>query len=501
MRRCFLVSLGVLEVSIAVAVVLVALGLPSRADVATNFRHVEKVTDGSETQVRLMREQMAELRRQDFASKAEQFRVHTRIAADATSRQRIDFDTVSAISQSLADVSKGLNTWANTVDADRLKQVSAGLGQAGSFLETGVVDPSEKSAAELDRTLAGLEKDANRLAKLLRQAPPDLSAAKTVYDGLAAFDTGLDKLGQMVKTDQIAAMKEGLTGLDTSLSSTADQVEKVGAISYPIVSFNGLRPSIQTKPFWPEGEKVAAGLRKATKGVKAANKQLEVMAKDLPELQKSIAESRKSVTLTRKTLGAALKNRAETEKLLKSVPDQTAALAAALPNIGRTLTHALRETSKLRELATGLKSVQKTLDDTLKNWPEVARGLKKSADVLHQAKLQLDEATANRAEYERAMASSSEIARSLADILPALTDQLDSRLGQQEASLDQMESGLGELNKSLPVLEDKTNRVLQMMKWLLYLVAILIALHAAYVLSDAVRARQRATPRTGPPIT
>jgi uncharacterized phage infection (PIP) family protein YhgE len=502
MRRSFLTGLGILEVAIALAVGWVGLRLPTRADVSANFGRVEKVTDGTEQQVRLMREQVSDLRRQDFATKAEQLRLHTRTAAETASRQQVDFRTVEAIAHSLSDVSKGLTLWADTVDAERMKQVSAGLGEAGSFLETGVADPSEKSAADLEKALAGLQKDSNRLATLLRQAPPDLKAAKTIYDGLGSFDTGLEKLTDLVKADRIVAMKEGLAGLETSLSSTADQVEKVSALSYPLVTFNGLRPNIETKPFWPEGEKVADGLKKATKGVKAANQQLDVMAKSLPELEKALNESRKSVTLTRESLGTALKNQAETEKLLKTVPDQTATLAEALPKMGKTLTQALRETKKLRELAAGLKAMQKSLDDTLKGWPEVAQGLKKSAKVLSQAKLQLDEATANRNEYEKAMASSSEIARSLADILPAFTDQLDSRLGQQEASLEQMETGLSEVNQSLPVMEEKTSDLIQMAKWLLYLIGTLVGLHAAYLFTDAARGvAHRATPQAANGIT
>lgn len=485
MRRVFLTGLGVIEVAIAIALVVIGLKLPSRSDVAANFDRVEKVTDGSEKQVRLMREQVSDLRRQDLATKAEQLRKHTRTAADSAAKQKVDFNTIDAIAHALADVSKGLNTWADTVDAERMKQVSTGLGEAGAFLETGVAEPSEKSAAELEVTLTALEKDSKRLAVLLKQAPPDLKAAKTIHEGLGSFDTGLEKLAELVKPDRIAAMKEGLSGLETSLTSTADQVDKVSAISYPIITLNGLKPSIETKPFWPDGDKVADGLRKATKGVQAANKQMDDMGKHLPELQKALTESRKSVAQTRDTLGLALKNQAETEKLLKSVPEQTAALAEAIPNLGRTLTKALRETKKLRELATGLKAMQKSLDETLKGWPQVAMGLKRSATVLDQAKSQLDVAAANRVEYEKAMESSSQVARSLADILPAFTDHLDSRLGQQESSLEQMETGLAEVNQSLPVMEEKTADVIQMVKWLLYLVGVLVALHAAYVLSDA----------------
>ena len=498
MRRYFLFVLAALEAAVAAALVVIGLQLPTRQDVGTQFARVEKVTGGTESQVRLMRAEVTDLRRHDLAGKADELRQHTRTAADTASRQQIDFQTVEAIARSLADVSKGLNAWADTVDADRMKKVSTGLGESAAFLEAGVVDPSQKSATELETALAGLEKDSARLAALLRLSAPDLKGARAIYDGLGSFDTGLDKLGELLKAERMDAIKDGLAGLDTSLASTADQVEKIGGLSYPTVTFNGLKPNVELQKFWPEADKVADGLKKASKGAQAANKDLELMNKSLPDLRKALEESRKSVGQTRASLGTALKQQAETEKLLKSVPEQTATLAEALPKMGRTLATMLRETKRLRELATGLRAVRKTLDDSLAAWPDVAAGLKKSAVVLSQAQAQLDQAAASRGEYEKAMQSSTQVARSLADLLPAFTDQLDSRLGQQEASLEQMETGLGEVNKSLPVMEEKTGNLIVTVKWLLYLVAALVALHAGFVLLEPVRGRQALSNTTQP---
>jgi uncharacterized phage infection (PIP) family protein YhgE len=502
MRRLFLYGLAVLEAAVAAALVYIGVQLPSHDEVSANFAHVTKVTDGAEKQVHVMRDQVSDLRDQDLAAKADQLRRHTRTAADTAGRAQIDFRTVDAIARSLADVSRGLNTWADTVDAERMKQVSAGLGQAATFLDNGVAGPSEKAAADLELTLAGLEKDATRLAALLRQSPPDLKAARTIYDGLASFDAGLEKLGDLLKPDRVDAMKEGLVGLEGSLTSTATEVDKVSGLSYPLVTFNGVRPNVEMKPFWPDGEKVADGLRKATKGVQAANKELDVMGKSLPDIQKALADSRKSVAASRESLGKAVRHQEETEKLLKAVPEQTAVLAEALPKIGKTLAQMLRETRKLRDLATGLRAVRKTLDDTLAVWPDVAKGLKKSAAVLDQARVQLDYAAANREEYERAMESSSQVARSLADMLPAFTDQFDSRLGQQETSLGQMEAGLAEVNDSLPVMEAKTNDLVLTVKWLLYLAGALVGLHAGFVLLEPARGFARsAKPQAAPPVT
>src|SRR5262245_23071143 len=262
MRRYFLYGLAAIEAAVAAALVVIGLRLPTRPEVTANFARVEKVTGGAETQVRIMREQVTDLRTHDLAGKADELRRHTRTAADTAARQQIDFQTVEAIARSLSDVSKGLNTWADTVDAERMKKVSAGLGQTAEFIETGVADPSEKSAADLEAALEGLEKDSTRLATLLRQGSPDLKAAKASHADLGPFGTGPANIGELLKPDRIQAMKDGLTGLDRSLASTADQVEKIGGLSYPIVTFNGLRPNVEMQKFWPEADKVADGLKK-----------------------------------------------------------------------------------------------------------------------------------------------------------------------------------------------------------------------------------------------
>src|SRR6476660_6042961 len=116
MRRIFRWVLGTVEAAIAAALVVVGLELPTRSDVETHFARVEKVTQGTETQVRLMKDQVADLRRQDLPTKADDLRRHTRTAADTATRQQIDFRTVEAIARSLADVSKGLHAWADTID-------------------------------------------------------------------------------------------------------------------------------------------------------------------------------------------------------------------------------------------------------------------------------------------------------------------------------------------------------------------------------------------------
>src|SRR5262249_23042959 len=153
---------------------------------------------------------------------------------------------------------------------------------------------------------------------------PDLKGVRAIYDGLGSFGTGLDKLDELLKPDRLNAMRDGMAGLDTSLASTADQVNKVGGLTYPVVTFNGLKPSVEMQKVWPEADRISEGLRKASKGAQAAHKELELVTKNVPDLRKALDESRKSVGQTREALGTALKQQAETEKLLKTVPEETA---------------------------------------------------------------------------------------------------------------------------------------------------------------------------------
>ncbi len=479
--RTFHRVIGLMELGVAVALVVLGAQIPSEREVTAGFGQVSQVTAGSEKEITLLRGQVDHLKRQDFAKRAELLRQHTRTVSETAAQQQIDFRTVEAMAQAMGDVSKAVRGWADTVDTDRMKTVSAGFGATADMLDKNAA-ASEKAANEVDQAMADIARDGARLAQLLKQSPPDLKSARIVYDGLGTFDAGLEKLDDMIKTERMEAIKDGLAGLDESLTGTAGQVEKLGALTYPVMTINGLKPMIESKAFWPDAPQVAEGLKKASSGVKATTKELDRVNKGLPDIRKALAESRKSIARSRESVGTALKQQGEAEKLLVAIPTEVAALADGLPKIGKSFSTILRETKKLKELAAAMRATQAILDENTKRWPEIAAGLKQSAVVLDQAQLQLKTAAKNRDQYERAMASTSEVAKSFADMLPELTDQLDSRLDQQHASLGQVEQGLAEINSSMPAVEGQTVRLLRTVRWLLWLVGGLVMLHAVYVL-------------------
>ncbi|WP_020473856.1 coiled-coil domain-containing protein [Zavarzinella formosa] len=472
--------IGLLEIGVAITLVVLGAQIPGEDEVTAGFARTGRLTGGAEKEIGMLREQVDQLRRQDFASRAEKLRTHTRTVSETATKQQLDFRTIEAMAQAMGDVSKAIKSWSETIDTDRMKTIATGFAATATMLDNNAA-ASEKAADEVDQAMNSIAKDGARLAELLKQSPPDLKAAKIVYDGLGTFDAGLEKLDDLIKAERVDSIKEGLAGLDESITGTAGQVEKLGNVTYPVMTINGLKPTIETKSFWPEAPKVAEGLKKASTGVQATSKELDRVAKSLPEVRKALAESRKSIARSRESVGSALKQQAEAEKLLVAIPKEIAELAEGLPKIGKSFSMILRETKKLKELAAAMRATQAILEENLKRWPEVANGLKKSAIVLDQAQAQLLAATKNRDQYEQAMASTSQVAKSFADLLPEFTEQLDSRLEQQHASLSQMEHGLGEINTSLPQAENQTLRLLRTVKWLLWLVSGLILLHALTV--------------------
>src|SRR5262245_58757138 len=360
MRRIALTVLGVLEFAVAVVVVVLALQLPGQVAVDRGFDNIRNVTTGAASEVQLLREQLQELREHDFTRAARQLRTNAHAVATTLQDSRLDFRTIEALSTALGDVARGIEGWATTLDVERVKKLGDAMATAADFLERNVVESAAKAADNLEDSLTTLEKDALRLAELLKKAPPDLKALQDIHDGLARFDAGLEALGRVMKFERLGAMRDGFSGMETSLSTTAGEVDKLSGFTYPVVKLNGFRPpEVEMKPFWGEGPKIAEGLRKAVTGVKAANKQLEELDKELPALRTSLDASRKAIAGTRQSLGASLKQRSEVEKLLKSVPDQTAELAEKLPAIGRSFAQMLRKTDSLRDAAIALRQVRK----------------------------------------------------------------------------------------------------------------------------------------------
>jgi chromosome segregation ATPase len=481
MRRTVFLLLGVLEFIVAGVLIILGYQLPSAADVGRSFQGAERVTAHAGNQVRILRRQVDGLRRLELQELAERLQSQTRTVTGTLRTQSIDFDTVRTMRDALGDVAKGLTSLADTLNPATVGQLGNGLGETADFLDQKVVPSAQKAADHLDEATAALRADAVRLAALLRQTPLDLKAVREVHDSLGRFREGLDKMTAVLRLQRLDTMRQGFQGLETSLTTGAEQVERLSGYTYPVIAVKGLKPEVSQRQFWPEGDKIAAGMRKAAAGVTAADKEMEEMAADLPKLRASLTESAKVVDRLREALGVALAQQDKLEPVLKDAPAQAARLAEELPQLGSDLARILRDTSRLKEVAAGLRQAQKGIDTAVARWPEVRVTLGRMATLLNATRSQLDQALQHRGDYETALRQTVLVGETFTAMLPLFTEQIDSRLDEEEQALGDLSESLEEVRAALPVYEQAATNVLQTGRWLAWLVAAIVGLHGTYL--------------------
>src|SRR5579885_3249239 len=435
MRRLVFVLMGLLE--LAVAAVLVAFGcqLPARSEVDRTFGRAENVTQHTSQQVKLFRQQVHDLRRPELQDLGRQLQAETKTVTVTLKAQQVDFDRLRTVGDAMGDVANGLDGLGEALDGDKLGKVGEGLGTTASYLDEQVAPTAARAADHLDKSTAGLRDDAKTLCALLRQAPPDLKATREIHDSLARFSEGLDRMHDLLKPQRLTTMRDGFKGLETSLTTGADQVDRLAGYHYPVVTMRGLKPEVEQRRFWPEGEKIADGMRKAAAGAKSADEEMAALEADLPKLRASLEESRKMADRTRDALGVALKQQDKVEGLLRDVPEHTARLAEELPKLTADLSRILRETERLKEVAAMLRQAQKGVDAAVAKWPQLKTNLSKASTLLRATKGQLHDALERRGDYEAALKQSIVLAESFATLLPVYLESLDLQLRQQEQGL------------------------------------------------------------------
>jgi uncharacterized protein (DUF3084 family) len=490
MRRVIFAVLGTVELVIAVVLVYTAINLPSSTEVARGFDRAEETTRKASHQVTATRRQVSEVRRPEVQQLAGRLRTQTETVTKSLRSQQVNFDTVVSLRNSLKDVSTGLDGVADSFDAERFAKLGQSLGDTAKYLDEKLLPATDRSAEQFEKLSSDLSKDAEALSKLLKTAPPDLKAARDIHDSLSRFDDGLDKMMKLIELKRLDAIKDGFAGLETSLETTAGEVEKLAGYKYPHVKVRGLKVDIEEKPFWQNGDKVAEGLRKATEGVRAAQKELDGVGKELPAIRAALEESRKVVARTRAALGKTLEQQNKLEPLLRDIPTRTAGLAEAVPMITGDLAKVLRETKQLRNVAASLKDAQKGLDAAAGKWPELRQSLKQTAKVLRSSAEQLDRVVAHRDDYEASVKQSTELAETFSLMVPLLTDQLDADLGEQEKTLRDLESSLDDVGNSVPTFKRSALDLLTTGRLLLWLTAAAVGLHGGFLLVENWRVRQ-----------
>lgn len=410
MRRTVLIGLGLLEIAIAILLVIMGFKLPSDDEAAKGLARVETITGEAGKQVALLHDSQEEV---------------------------------------LGSVAQGMEAWAQALDPAMIRQLKEGTAQLASFLQDEVAPAAARSAGRLENAVETFQKDAILLSKLLKDVPPDLKAAREIYESLARFGEGLDKVSVTVSAERLRTMREGFKGMEGSLDTGADQIERLASFTYPVVKFNGLKPDITEKSFWPDGEDIARGMRKGAKALSEAGKEIDSQAANLPHIQKSMEESKKAVLRLREMLGKAIANQDQLENVLKSLPENTAKMAQELPLLAKDLNRILRETERLGDIAKGLRQAQELLATAEKAWPEARQGLLDSASRL----------------------------RSLRNAEP----------DEQRRGLSQLGENLDEIHASMPRMSRSMLELLMLSRWLLWTVAAAVGLHGIYTISRRLK--------------
>jgi hypothetical protein len=223
-------------------------------------------------------------------------------------------------------------------------------------------------------------------------------------------------------------------------------------------------------------------MRKGAAGAAAARKEMDSVSADLPAIRSSLQESCTLVDKLREAMGVALKYQEKVEPLLKDAPAHAARLAEDLPRIGNDLSQVLRDTRRLKEVATALRQAQKGIDQAVTRWPEVTATLTRMARFLQLTHDQLDRALQHRHEYESTMQETVQIADTFSALLPLVTDQFEGRLYEEERTLDDLGKSLDEVSTVLPAYAHTTSRLLETGRLLAWLVALIVGLHGTYLM-------------------
>jgi septation ring formation regulator EzrA len=291
MRNAIFLTLGFLEITVAIILVGFGCQLPGPAEVDKGFKRADAVIDHAGSQVRMMREQVHDLRRPEVQELTSQLRTQTKIVTGMLKEQKIDFDQVQIISNSLGDAAAGLEGISETLDADALGKLGKGLGTTASYLDEKLAPTAGRTADHLDKVTAILKADAKKLSLLLKESASDPPPAIDKQQG--RWETLLKEVPE--HSDRLAEELPKITGELSQILRDTQKLKEVGAF-----------------------------LRQAQKSIESASVRW-------PELRKSLSRSAFLLRSTQTQLQQTLKRRKEYETALKQMVTLADAFATLLP--------------------------------------------------------------------------------------------------------------------------------------------------------------------------
>ena len=488
---------AVLEIAFGIALAILGLSLPGARDVTQSFDAAQRITIATEQQIRLLRDQVTDLRRSDVRKSAEHLRDASRTVTGVLRNSQVDFDTVRAIRDAAGQTAEGLDSLASSIDPGALGQLGAGLGATADLLDREVVPGAESAARCLETSASSLRASTRQFAELVKAAPLDLKPVRELYEGLGRFDDGLDLVNHFLDPKLLEGLRQGTQGSEKLLNRGAQMAEKVASYTYPAsIALEGVTPKVKYRQFWPEGAEIGAEMHHVATGIAATSGAIETIAQELPRIQGVINESRRSIRATRGVLAAALARQAEFERLISKSPARVAQFSEELPRMTADLARALRSAAGLNNVAIALRRSRREIDAAVANWRQLRGGLTGAAGLLRGTRDQMDQLIRRRPEYEAAQHQVGTLAAEFTERLPAFTDGLNARLEQEDRTLMELDRGVDQATLILPTYSRLVSRCLDTTRVIAWVLATAAWLHGLYLFAGSTL-RGRRAPQPG----
>ena len=187
------------------------------------------------------------------------------LATDNLKGQHIDYDTVHTIEGALGDVAQGLDGLSTTLDAQGVRKVGDGLKDTADLLDRRSLPPPTApptSSTSPPTRCASTPSNFASSWTTRRSTSRPPARSMTAWAGSARASIGSTP----------AWNRRALTRCATASRAWKKPFQRRrpgGArtgYSYPSVRMAGLKPNVEQKPFWPEGKKIADGIRRAAFG-------------------------------------------------------------------------------------------------------------------------------------------------------------------------------------------------------------------------------------------
>jgi ABC-type transporter Mla subunit MlaD len=494
MRRWTWITLGVLEVAGAVAMIALALGLPGSSDVRQARESALRTTAAASEQVRLLRDQVEGLRASSLDETTDRLEQASRALAVTLRGRTLDADKLAALRDATARAADGLDRAAASFDPAALGSLANGMDAAARLIDDQIVPASRRAADALTASTASLQTSSARFAALLRGTTPDLKPLVTLNDGLGQFEQGLGAVKEMLNPQAVAGLQIGLAGVSGTVKSVLPAAEQVASLSYPVPVLNGLVPSYRMQRLIANGPEIVDQIRQAIGVVDSINAVVAKFAARLPAILSAMDASRQAIAASRQVLTAALANREAVEGLLKEMTEQSARLAEDLPGLTGNLAEGLRSVATLGPMADALRRAGAGLRAGAGAWPEVQGGLKATAALLRASSEQVGHVIDQRANYEANLDQFAGLAESSSRVIAGLGDGLETRLDRERLVLTELGRGIDQTGRLLPAWTDAATAALHVARALALLLAAGLGVHGLSLLAAA---RERAL-HTGP---